>query len=216
MEWLAAKHGYDEALSADNAPRDWYENIVSALEQFDSEEIARREQLQQVSLVNQGITFTVYGREEGVERVFPFDFVPRIISGSEWNSVEAGLVQRLEAINLFLADIYSDQKCLRDGVIPHDLVFERGDFRRELIGTRPRHGIYTHIVGTDLLRDDDGGFLVLEDNCRCPSGVSYVLENRNLLSRVFPELFSRYGVRPVEQYPHLLLETLRFTAPRGR
>ena len=118
MEWLAAKHGYDEALSADNAPRDWYENIVSALEQFDSEEIARREQLQQVSLVNQGITFTVYGREEGVERVFPFDFVPRIISGSEWNSVEAGLVQRLEAINLFLADIYSDQKCLRDGVIP--------------------------------------------------------------------------------------------------
>lgn len=216
MEWLAAKHGYDEALSADNAPRDWYENIVSALEQFDSEEISRREQLQQVSLVNQGITFTVYGREEGVERVFPFDFVPRIISGSEWNSVEAGLVQRLEAINLFLADIYSDQKCLRDGVIPHDLVFERGDFRRELIGTRPRHGIYTHIVGTDLLRDDNGGFLVLEDNCRCPSGVSYVLENRNLLSRVFPELFSRYGVRPVEQYPHLLLETLRFTAPRGR
>ena len=125
-------------------------------------------------------------------------------------------MQRLETINLFLADIYSDQKCLRDGVIPHDLVFERGDFRREIIGTRPRHGIYTHVVGTDLLRGDDGQFLVLEDNCRCPSGVSYVLENRNLLSRVFPELFSQYGVRPVEQYPQMLLDTLRFTAPRGR
>ena len=100
--------------------------------------------------------------------------------------------------------------------LPHDLVFERGDFRREIIGTRPRHGIYTHVVGTDLLRGDDGQFLVLEDNCRCPSGVSYVLENRNLLSRVFPELFSQYGVRPVEQYPQMLLDTLRFTAPRGR
>ncbi|MEE2907044.1 MAG: circularly permuted type 2 ATP-grasp protein [Planctomycetota bacterium] len=216
MEWIAAKAGYDEALAANDSPRDFYGALISTLQKFDSGEISRREQLQHVSLINQGITFTVYGREEGVERIFPFDFVPRVISASEWNTVELGLVQRLETINLFLADIYSDQKCLRDGVIPHDLVFERGDFRRAIIGTRPRHGIYTHIVGTDLLRGDSGEFLVLEDNCRCPSGVSYVLENRNLLSRVFPELFSEYGVRPVEQYPHLLLETLRFTAPRGR
>ena len=200
----------------DDSPRSSYEPLFNTLQGFDVEEIARREQLQQVSLINQGITFTVYGREEGVERVFPFDFVPRVISGAEWRGVERGLMQRLETINLFLADIYSDQKCLRDGVIPHDLVFERGDFRREIIGTRPRHGIYTHVVGTDLLRGDDGQFLVLEDNCRCPSGVSYVLENRNLLSRVFPELFSQYGVRPVEQYPQMLLDTLRFTAPRGR
>ena len=216
MEWKAANAGFDEALGGDDSPRSSYEPLFNTLQGFDVEEIARREQLQQVSLINQGITFTVYGREEGVERVFPFDFVPRVISGAEWRGVERGLMQRLETINLFLADIYSDQKCLRDGVIPHDLVFERGDFRREIIGTRPRHGIYTHVVGTDLLRGDDGQFLVLEDNCRCPSGVSYVLENRNLLSRVFPELFSQYGVRPVEQYPQMLLDTLRFTAPRGR
>ena len=216
MEWIAAKKGFDEALARNGDPRPSYDDLVRTLEGFDPEEIARREQLQQVSLVNQGITFTVYGRDEGVERVFPFDFVPRVITAQEWRGVEAGLTQRLEAINLFLADLYSDQKCLRDGVIPHDLVFERGDFRRELIGTRPRHGIYTHIVGTDLLRGDEGEFLVLEDNCRCPSGVSYVLENRNLLSRVFPELFSQYGVRAVDQYPQLLLETLKFTAPRGR
>ena len=122
MEWKAANAGFDEALGGDDSPRSSYEPLFNTLQGFDVEEIARREQLQQVSLINQGITFTVYGREEGVERVFPFDFVPRVISGAEWRGVERGLMQRLETINLFLADIYSDQKCLRDGVIPLSLI----------------------------------------------------------------------------------------------
>ena len=213
--WKAAERGYDEALSGHDAPRGLYRSVIETLGSFDQDAISRREDLQQVSLVNQGITFTVYGEDEGTERVFPFDFVPRIIGSDEWAELEQGLIQRVTAINLFLEDVYGDQRCLRENIVPFDLVFSRSDFRRELIGTRPRHGIYTHITGVDLLRGPEGEFLVLEDNCRCPSGVSYVLENRNLLSRVFPEVFSAYGVRPVDHYPQMLLDTLRFAAPRG-
>ena len=216
MDWQHASQGFDEAFTSDGAARALYEELIGTFNGMSEAEIVRREKLQEMSLVNQGITFTVYGKEEGVERVFPFDFVPRIISGRDWSMVERGIVQRVTAINMYLEDLYSEQHCLREGIMPQELVFSSEDFRRELIGTRPRHGIYTHIVGTDLLRDDDGGFLVLEDNCRNPSGVSYVLENRNLLFRVFPELFNRYAVRQVERYPQMLLEALRHSAPRGR
>lgn len=216
MDWKRSPLGFDEAFDADGDVRPIYRDLVGTFNDLSEEELVRREQLQEMSLVNQGITFTVYGEEEGVERIFPFDFVPRIISGEDWRTVEQGITQRVTAINLFLADLYSDQHCLREGIVPHELVLGSDEFRRELIGTRPRHGIYTHVVGTDLLRDDEGGFLVLEDNCRNPSGVSYVLENRNLLFRVFPELFNRYGVRQVERYPQMLLESLRYSAPRGR
>jgi uncharacterized circularly permuted ATP-grasp superfamily protein len=216
LKWTPAPCGYDEALEPSGLPRGLYDSVVSTLGNFDQGEVRRREDLQEVSLVNQGITFTVYGEEEGTERVFPFDFVPRIIGSDEWQLLEAGLIQRVTAINLFLEDVYGDQRCLREGIIPFDLVLSRSDFRRELIGTRPRHGIFTHITGVDLLRGESGEFLVLEDNCRSPSGVSYVLENRNLLSRVFPEIFAKYGVRPVDLYPQMLLEALKFAAPRGR
>jgi len=216
LPWHASARGYDEALTGDQVPRGLYRSVVETLGGLDDDEVRRRERMQEVSLVNQGITFTVYGGEEGTERIFPFDFVPRIIGSDEWATLEAGLIQRVTALNLFLEDVYGDQRCLREGVVPFDLVLSRSDFRRELVGTRPRHGIYTHISGIDLLRDEQGDFLVLEDNCRCPSGVSYVLENRNLLSRVFPEIFAKYGVRPVEGYPHMLLEALTFAAPRGR
>lgn len=214
--WKAAEKGYDEALAGDDAVRGLYRSVVETLNRCDQADIRRREELQEVSLVNQGITFTVYGEQEGTERTFPFDFVPRIIGSDEWEQLERGLIQRVTAINLFLEDVYGDQRCLREGVLPFDLVLSRSDFRRELIGTRPRHGVFTHITGVDLLRGEQGEFLVLEDNCRCPSGVSYVLENRNLLSRVFPEVFANYGVRPVERYPQMLLEALKFSAPRGR
>ena len=214
--WKAADKGYDEALASDNAARGLYQSVVETLSRMDDAEVCRRERMQEVSLVNQGITFTVYGEDEGTERIFPFDFIPRIIGSDEWKVLEEGLIQRVTALNLFLEDVYGDQRCLREEIMPFDLVLSRSDFRRELVGTRPRHGIFTHIAGIDLLRDDKGGFLVLEDNCRCPSGVSYVLENRNLLTRVFPELFANYGVRPVDGYPHMLLETLKFAAPRGR
>ncbi len=216
LHWKAAAHGYDEALAGDDTARGLYRSVLETLGGFGSEDILRREELQEISLVNQGITFTVYGEEEGTERTFPFDFVPRIIGSDEWEMLERGLIQRVTAINLFLEDVYGDQRCLRDGVVPFDLVLSRSDFRRELIGTRPRHGVFTHITGVDLLRGEQGEFLVLEDNCRCPSGVSYVLENRNLLSRVFPEIFANYGVQPVDSYPQMLLDALKFSAPRGR
>ena len=216
MDWKHASQGFDEAFNSKGDIRPVYEELISTFSGLSEQELVRREKLQEMSLVNQGITFTVYGEEEGVERIFPFDFVPRIISSEDWSLVERGIVQRVTAINHFLVDLYSDQHCLREGVVPHELILGSDEFRRELIGTRPRHGIYTHVVGTDLLRDDNGGFLVLEDNCRNPSGVSYVLENRNLLFRVFPELFNRYAVRQVERYPQMLLETLRYSAPRGR
>ncbi|MEE3002085.1 MAG: circularly permuted type 2 ATP-grasp protein [Planctomycetota bacterium] len=216
MEWRPASNGFDEAFTSTGDIRDLYEALVQTFESLDEGELERREQLQSMSLINQGITFTLYGEDEGVERVFPFDFVPRIITGRDWDTIERGVVQRVTALNLFLTDLYTDQHCLREGLVPHELVFEGEEFLRELIGTRPRHGIFTHVVGTDLLRNDDGQFVVLEDNCRNPSGVSYVLENRNLLFRVFPELFNQYGIRPVELYPQMLREVLSFTAPRGR
>jgi uncharacterized circularly permuted ATP-grasp superfamily protein len=169
--------------------------------------------LQTLSLISQGITFTVYGEKEGVERIFPFDFVPRIIPAAEWTTIQDGLIQRITALNLFLLDIYQAQHCLRDGIIPAELVFSRREFKRELLGIVPPRKIFTHVVGTDIIRDDAGAYLVLEDNCRVPSGVSYVLENRNLLHRVFPEFFAAYPVQPVKDYPSLLLETISFVAP---
>lgn len=214
MRWQRDEHGFDEIFERGGAPRPHYSGVVSVLESVSDRELARRERLQEVSLLNQGITFAVYGDRSGVERVFPFDFVPRIITAAEWAHVEAGLIQRVTALNLFLQDIYTDQRCLHEGIIPWDLVLSRPEYRRGLNGILPPQGIFTHVIGTDLIRDDDGKFLILEDNCRCPSGVSYVLENRSLLNRTFPEFFSLYPVRPVMEYPNMLLETLKFVAPR--
>jgi len=205
---------FDEAFERDGEPRTHYRGIVTVLESFTQGEVSRRERLQKLALVDQGITFTVYGEKEGLERIFPFDFVPRIVTAREWERLEAGLVQRVRALNLFIADVYGEQKCLKDGVLPPALLLSRKEYKRELIGVRPPHGIYTHVVGTDIIRDDRGEFLVLEDNCRCPSGVSYVLENRNLMTRVFPELFGAYPVRPIKDYPNLLLDALLHAAAR--
>ena len=164
--------------------------------------------------MNQGVTFTVYGEEEGIERIFPFDFVPRIIPATEWKTIQDGLVQRITALNLFLQDVYHDQRCLADRVIPPELVLSRKEYKRELLRVMPPRKIFTHVVGTDLIRREDGSYVVLEDNCRCPSGVSYVLENRTLLNRVFPEFFASYPVRPIKDYPSLLLGSLIYAAPR--
>jgi uncharacterized circularly permuted ATP-grasp superfamily protein len=214
LVWRAAAGGFDETFETASRPRPHYQEVLSILRAFPSPEIERRERLQQLSLLNQGITFTVYGEKEGIERIFPFDFVPRIITAAEWRHLEAGLVQRVTALNLFLLDIYGDQQCLRDGVLPADLVYSRREYKRELRGVVPPRRVYTHIVGTDIIRNDRGEYLVLEDNCRCPSGVSYVLENRNVLQRVFPEFFASYPVQPVKDYPNLLLDTLLFVTPR--
>ncbi len=214
MKWTPEAHAFDEAFGPEGGPRRHYAPLVTILESFTHGEIERRERLQRLSLIDQGITFTVYGEKEGTERIFPFDFVPRVIPAREWERLQAGLVQRVTALNLFIADVYQGQRCIRDGIIPADLVLSRREYKRELLGVMPPHRTYTHVVGTDIIRDDRGDFLVLEDNCRCPSGVSYVLENRNVLSRVFPELFAAYPVRPIKDYPNLLLDTLLHAAPR--
>jgi uncharacterized circularly permuted ATP-grasp superfamily protein len=210
---VRAKSGFDEVLEPSGAVRPHYRALVSALESWTPAELARREQLQKLSLMSLGITFTVYGDKEGIERVWPFDFVPRVIPAAEWQRIEAGLVQRVTALNLFLLDVYGEQRCFRDRVLPPELVLSRKEYKRELRSVVPPRKIFTHVVGTDLIRDAAGTFMVLEDNCRCPSGVSYVLENRALLQRVFPEFFASAAVSPVKDYPDFLLETLRFAAP---
>ena len=215
MRWLPEQHGFDEAFDATGAPRRHYEPLVAALESFTQAEVDRRERLQRLAAIDQGVTFTVYGEKDGVERIFPFDFVPRIITAAEWQTVEAGLVQRVTALNLFIRDVYHEQRCLKDGVIPAELVLSRAEYKRELLGVLPARGIFTHVVGVDIIRDGQGTYRVLEDNCRCPSGVSYVLENRNVLHHVFPELFTYYPVRPIKHYPSLLRETLVHAAPRS-
>ncbi|MCB8933021.1 MAG: circularly permuted type 2 ATP-grasp protein [Fimbriimonadaceae bacterium] len=214
MQWISESKGFDEAFAGVENPRSHYQQVVQLLGAMSEREILRRERLQDVSLLNQGITFNVYGEDEGVERVFPFDLVPRIIPADEWKQLERGLVQRVTAINLFLLDVYTEQRCLHDGIIPWELVLTREDYRREVFGVVPPRKVFTHVVGTDLIRDDAGTYRVLEDNCRCPSGVSYVLENRNLLQRTFPELFASHPVRPVRNYPRMLLDTLAYVAPR--
>src|SRR5262249_44947373 len=181
MNWGNVASGYDELFETAGRPRPHYAPLISILESFTREDIERRERLQRLSLMNQGITFTVYGEEEGLERIFPFDFVPRIIPAAEWKTIQDGLVQRITALNLFLQDVYHEQRCLRDRVIPPELVLSRKEYKRELLGVMPPRRVFTHVVGTDLIRREDGAYVVLEDNCRCPSGVSYVLENRTLL-----------------------------------
>src|SRR5215468_4123131 len=214
MKWAVATSGFDEVFEPGGAPRPHYAPLIGILESFTREDVDRRERLQKLALMNQGITFTVYGEKEGLERIFPFDFVPRIVPAAEWKRIQDGLVQRITTLNLFLLDVYQEQRCLKDGAIPPELVLSRTEYKRELLGLTPPRKIFTHVVGTDLIRNATGEYLVLEDNCRCPSGVSYVLENRALLNRVFPEFFAPYPVRPVKEYPTLLLETLLYVAPR--
>jgi uncharacterized circularly permuted ATP-grasp superfamily protein len=160
-----------------------------------------------------GITFAVYGEAEGQERLIPFDVLPRILSASEWEVLRKGLEQRLNAINKFIADIYTRREVIKAGVIPEDLVFQNPVFRPEMNGKKVPHGIYVHVGGIDVVRTDADTFYVLEDNVRAPSGVSYMLENREIMLRLFPELFARHRVAPVENYPDELLATLTSVAP---
>ena len=168
MKWVAPKSGFDEVFDPRGRARAHYEALISILESFTKEDVERRERLQQLTLRSQGITFTVYGEKDGLERIFPFDFVPRIIPAAEWKGLQDGLVQRITTLNLFLADIYQDQKCLKDGIVPADL----DPLAQGVQAGAPRGGparkIFTHVVGTDIIRDDRGEYLVLEDNCRVP------------------------------------------------
>ena len=206
---------YDEMFEPDGGVRPLYRALGQRLGELSDAEFARRRRMADLLLRNQGVTFTVYSDDAGIEKVFPFDPIPRLLAADEWERIERGLVQRVEALNLFLEDVYHGQKILADRIIDPELVIGATFFRREMIGMDPPRGIYTHVVGTDLIRDRDGTFMVLEDNARCPSGVSYVLQCRSVLKRVFPALFEHYGVRPVDDYADWLRDTLLHVAPRG-
>ncbi len=188
---------FDEMFEAPGLPRPHYRVLHEHLSSLDARTFDERRRAADVAFLHRGITFTVYSQDEGIERIFPFDLVPRIIPRREWERLERGLVQRVAALNLFLADIYHAQRILRDRVIPPELVFGARHFRREMVGIDVPQGVYVHVTGTDLVRDDKGEYFVLEDNVRSPSGVSYMLENRQAMKRDV-----RRHVRALRRSPH--------------
>ncbi|MBI1374753.1 MAG: circularly permuted type 2 ATP-grasp protein [Phycisphaera sp.] len=206
---------YDELFDDSGKPRGGADLLISRISDLPDGDLRRRQQAAEAAFMNLGITFAVYGAEEGTEKIFPFDIIPRIVQAKDWEMIERGLRQRITALNLFIDDIYHDQKILNDGVIPRDLIESATSFRKQCIGLDPPQGIWCHITGTDLVRGGDGTVYVLEDNLRCPSGVSYVLENRQVLKRTFPNVFEALNVRPVDDYPGRLVETLTHVAPIG-
>lgn len=204
---------YDELFDADGNARLDVGPLVEQIDALAPGELAERQQSIERALLRMGITFAVYGDEEGTDKIFPFDIVPRIVSGQEWIRIEAGLGQRIRALNHFIGDVYGAQKIVGDGVLPAEILREATSFREVCRGLEPPRGIWCHVTGTDLVRDADGTLYVLEDNLRCPSGVSYVLQNRLLMKRSFPEIFQASQVRPVIDYPHRLYRTLQYLAP---
>jgi uncharacterized circularly permuted ATP-grasp superfamily protein len=207
---------YDEMFSVPGTPRPHYARIFQRLAAMAPGQFEERRQLADLSFLMQGITFTVYSDGRGTERLFPFDLIPRILPHSEWDRIERGLAQRVVALNLFLQDVYGQQRILKDRQVSRALVYSCQHFRREMMGLEVPRGIHTHISGIDLVRDSKTGeFLVLEDNVRTPSGISYVLENRLVMTRTFPDAFEAYEVLPVNHYPAELSKILRNLSPRG-
>jgi uncharacterized circularly permuted ATP-grasp superfamily protein len=215
-------HGYpltqntwDEMFREQNDVRSHYLQFLDFLQSIPNEELGKKEDLAKRLFMSQGVTFTVYSSGEGIEKIFPFDIIPRIITASEWSIIDQGIKQRLKALNLFLKDIYNDQFILKDGIIPTELIYTCPHFLQEMQGIKVPFDIYVHIAGIDLIRDHDGTFYVLEDNLRTPSGVSYMIENREITKRIFPDLIPKNFVQPVTQYPNLLHRNLISLSPRN-
>ncbi len=204
---------WDEMCTG-NGIRSQYEQVFRALNGLSASTLSAKDKEAGALFLQQGITFTVYSDNEGIERIFPFDLIPRIITGTEWAHIEAGIVQRLKALNLFLKDIYSEQQIIKDGIVPADLIASCPQYTREVFGIKVPYDIFVHISGIDLIRGADGTFYVLEDNLRTPSGVSYMLENREVTKRLFPEMLSNSDVRMVNNYPLELYNILVSLAPR--
>jgi uncharacterized circularly permuted ATP-grasp superfamily protein len=201
----------DSALSV----RDHYREFDSWLKRQTPEHIARKRAEADLTFRRVGITFAVYGDDAGTERLIPFDTIPRIIPAHEWSALQAGLVQRVKALNMFVHDIYHDQNIIKAGIIPAEQIYKNAQYRPEMQGINVASDIYAHIAGVDIVRAGEGEFYVLEDNLRVPSGVSYMLEDRKMMMRLFPELFARNRIAPVDHYPDMLLENLRSVAPAG-
>ena len=206
---------YDELVDAKGTPRQGVQLLVDKIESLPKGNLRLLQNEAEALLLKMGITFNVYGQDEGTEKIFPFDLIPRIISDQDWQRIESGLKQRIFALNEFLQDIYNSKRILKDKVVPEELILSSKTYRKECEGFTPPRKIWCHVTGTDLIRGADGCFYVLEDNLRCPSGVSYVLENRQVLKRTFPHVFERSKVRAVDEYPGKLLEMLEYLAPNG-
>ena len=204
---------YDEYFIKSNEPRKGPSILLDRIKSLGIKELKKRQKAVENKLFQMGVTFTVYGDKKGTEKIFPFDIIPRIVDKDEWEIIERGLKQRIEALNEFIKDIYADKKIIKDKIIPKELINSSKGYRKECIGLKPPKNIWCHITGTDLIRDNDGTFYVLEDNLRCPSGVSYVLENREVLKKTFPKVFDSLQVQPVEDYPNQLRKALEYLAP---
>ncbi len=204
---------FDEMTAGDGAPRDLYRRLSQWVGSVPPEVLRSRHAQAEFLFRRIGITFAVYGEEEASERLIPFDILPRLIARAEWNALQRGLEQRVRALNMFLGDLYGPRDILRAGVIPEDIIYRNAYFRPEMCGWRVPHDIYVHIAGIDIVRVAENEFYVLEDNVRTPSGVSYMLENREAMTRLFPDLFAEHRVAPVEDYPDKLLSTLRSVGP---
>ena len=211
--YLVDGNTWDE-MYADASVREQYKKAVEFMQQLSIDELNKKEELAKRLFMSQGITFTVYNSGEGIEKIFPFDIIPRIITAAEWDYIEKGIKQRLKALNLFLKDIYSNQFIIKDGVMPAEMIYSCPHYLREMHNFPVPYDIYIHISGIDLIRNSDGSFYILEDNLRTPSGVSYMLENREITKRIFPDLLPKNNVRSVTEYPALLHKNLVSLSPR--
>ena len=218
VNWKTYNSGkfYDEIISSPGYARKPARGLASYLRSLTHEELLQKKTAAELAIKTMGISFTVYSDGENIDREWPFDIIPRVIAEKEWNHTSLGLKQRLRALNCFIHDVYNDQKIFKDKLIPKELILNSGNFRKECVGIKPRFDTWAHICGTDLIRDHTGEFFVLEDNLRVPSGVSYMLENRRVTKRVFPELFENYNIQPVTEYPDQLFDMLSAISPEPK
>ena len=216
--WKSYSSGefFDELLASSGRPRVAPRRLVKLLQSLSGEEMSSRRAAAELAIRDMGISFTIYSEGKNIDRAWPFDIIPRVIPARDWAKVSRGLVQRSLALNRFIDDIYNKQKILVDGIVPADIVLDSSNYKPQCANISPRHGAWAHICGTDLVRGEGGKFYVLEDNLRVPSGVSYMLENREITKRVLPELFENYSIRPVDDYPSRLYSTLASLSPRDR
>jgi uncharacterized circularly permuted ATP-grasp superfamily protein len=217
IDWKQYSPGdfYDELISSPGYARAPARALIKYLRSLSDQELLARMEAAELAILEMGITFMVYTERGNIDRAWPFDIIPRVISAKEWRRIETGLKQRLKTLNLFINDIYNEQRILKDGIVPAEIILRSRNFREQCVGVCPQHGVWAHVCGTDLVRDQDGTVYVLEDNLRVPSGVSYMIENRTLTKRVFPELFEDHTIQPVADYPAQLFDTLASISPRS-